>query len=78
MSPEQATGRPVGPETDVYALGAILYALLTGGPPFHAATPLETLYQVCHSEPVPPRKLPAPQTPLPTTARPPTTRDPAR
>ncbi len=59
MAPEQARGdtREIGPHSDLYAIGAILYELLTGRPPFQGATILDTLDQVRSQEPVPPTRL---------------------
>jgi outer membrane protein assembly factor BamB len=59
MPPEQASSDrgQVGPATDVYSLGAILYELVAGRPPFRAASGLETVLQVLHEDPAPPRLL---------------------
>ena len=59
MSPEQAVGstRDVTAVSDVYSLGAVLYALLTGQPPFHGQSPGETIEWVKHRAPRPPRAL---------------------
>jgi serine/threonine protein kinase len=59
MAPEQADGRTrdVGARTDVYGLGAILYQMLTGRPPFRAASVLDTLEQVRTREPIPPSQF---------------------
>ncbi len=59
MAPEQAAGQTdqVGPAADIYALGAILYCLLTGRPPFQSVDIVEMLRLVREQEPVPPRRL---------------------
>lgn len=59
MAPEQAGGknREIGPAADTYALGALLYELLVGRPPFKAGSPMDTIRQVLEQDPIPPRRL---------------------
>lgn len=54
LAPEQARGETLGPATDVYALGCVLHACLTGRPPFEADGPLAVAYRHVHDQPVAP------------------------
>src|SRR5207302_689728 len=59
MAPEQALGktREVGPSSDLYSLGALLYEMLTGRPPFRGDTPVDTMLMVVSEEPQPLTKI---------------------
>ena len=59
MAPEQAVGDPsqIGPATDIYSLGAVLFAMLTGRPPFQCASPADAVIMALEHEPPPPRML---------------------
>ncbi len=59
MSPEQADGKEVDQRTDIYSLGALLYELLTGRPPFDGDTIINILAQLANDEPLPPHALKA-------------------
>ena len=57
MSPETIEGRPIGPRSDLYAVGLVFFELLTGRPPFTGETPFAILKKHCTEEPVPPSRL---------------------
>jgi serine/threonine protein kinase len=57
LSPEQASGRSAGPQADLYALGCVLFEMLTGAPPFSAESPVGLAYRHVHDDPGPPSAL---------------------
>lgn len=59
MSPEQASGRmgPIGPASDIYSLGSVLYHALTGQPPLVADTPVDLMFKILEQDPTPPRVI---------------------
>ena len=54
LSPEQASGRPAGPQADLYSLGCVLFEMLTGAPPFSADSAVGLAYRQVHDDPGPP------------------------
>ena len=57
MSPEQAEGKPLGPQSDLYSLGVVLYEVLTGRLPFEAESPVAMAFKQVYEEPVPPAEI---------------------
>ena len=57
MAPEQATGEKLGPQADLYAVGIVLYELLTGQLPFSGPSPVQVMYQHVNEPPAPPRSI---------------------